>query len=252
MSNDLSTLENHFDDYVQKVTRQARASGQARCFDETMNDPFEHNREHLVCYARSMTPGVDLSFIAGAWNMPSCRKIDLVGLAHDVMLGLLNYGFEARVITCDNAQCNEGFLKTMACLKPKDILPSSLLDEFDLPGDLLVAMMHPITRKPVIYKSDPPHCLKRLAGAVRSRDLQYEGCPLTGRLLLDVWQAVQASYGGDASLNAHREYKHTDFIDGGSFASMEVASAARLFSATTRSMLDEVAVHPDKYPMLLK
>lgn len=248
VSDDLCTLERQFEDYVQKVTRQARQDGDT-IFDESMQEPFQQNKEHLVCYARCMTPGVDLSFIAGAWNLPACRKIDLMPIIHEVILGLMNHRFEVRALTCDNAQSNDGFFKMKASIEVRQYLPKSWLEDYRLDGEFMIGMEHPITRNPIFFVNDPPHCLKTLAGAVRNRNLQYDGCPMTGLLLRDVWRAIQLSFGDDTSLIAHRKYVEEDFLGGGPFSAMDVSSAARLFSGTTRKMVDNVVNHPQKYPL---
>jgi hypothetical protein len=44
-----------------------------RSFEERMSKALIPNREHLVYYAKSMKPGVDLCFICAAYNLATVQ-----------------------------------------------------------------------------------------------------------------------------------------------------------------------------------
>ena len=198
---------------------KAKSEGK-NIFKDSLLESHELNREHFVCYVRSPVPGVDVAFIAGAWNFPVCSSKDLDRVLPELIYGLYDYCFEVRALTCDNAQSNEGFLKHNATRKVSEFLPGPWIEEYGIDGSFLIGMDHPITRNAIFYISDPPHCVKRLAAAVRNRNLQYERCPMTSKLLFDVWQAVEFANGCDASLMAEHKFKITDFVDANAFSAI--------------------------------
>ena len=88
--------------------------------------------------------------------------------------------------TADNEAANEGTQRPFLSKKSKDFLDKDWLSEKGLDRDFLLAMTHPVTLTPFFCISDPPHCLKTLNGAVRGRDLQYNGCTMKGEMLCHV------------------------------------------------------------------
>jgi hypothetical protein len=65
-------IEHLFDQYVKKVSDAANTKDE-RSFEDRMDEALAPNREHLVYYAKSMKPGVDLCFICAAYNLATVR-----------------------------------------------------------------------------------------------------------------------------------------------------------------------------------
>ena len=249
----LSTLERNFEKYVQGVVSRTRNEG-GDAFEDTVGQPFELNTEHFVVYARAHERGKDLSFICGAWNFPGCSKSGLVVVIQELMVRLADYDMDVRALVCDNAQANEGLFKLLASDTAADLLPEEWLRECGpegakIAGSFPIAGRNPATGNPVIFLSDPPHCVKRLAGALRNRDLVHKNSPMNARMLYEVWQAVEAANGGQESLIAERKFQHSDFIEGNGFSGMNVSSASRLFSSSMQRMVKRVISDSATFPL---
>jgi hypothetical protein len=93
-----SVIEKCFDDYVRKISA---ASLEQDTFESTLGEALTTNKEHLVYYAKSLKPGVDLCFIIAAYNLPSTQAHHISGHVYECILLLEENNFNVRILCAD-------------------------------------------------------------------------------------------------------------------------------------------------------
>jgi hypothetical protein len=237
-------IEHLFDQHVKKVSAAIKDE---RTFEERMSAALIPNREHLVYYAKSMKPGVDLCFICAAYNLGTVQAHHIAHQAWDTILVLAHNDFVVRVLTADGAQSNVSYFLSKCKKKASDFIPAHILQKHNLDGDFPVAFEHPVTGTPIFYIADPPHALKKVGSSLEHRVLQYDGIPMSKEMLFSVYEAMNV-HSGEGSLMANLKLKDGDF-KGNQWNAMNVGRVARVLSGTMVKMIDEVCNNPERYPM---
>jgi hypothetical protein len=82
-------IEQQFDAFVRKLSdASVSAPKDDQAWAASLSEAFTPNREHLVYYAKAIQHGVDLCFIAAAYNLPSVKAFHLSDQIHDITLKL--------------------------------------------------------------------------------------------------------------------------------------------------------------------
>jgi hypothetical protein len=240
-----AAIEHLFDQYVKKVSAAANTIDE-RSFEDCMAEALAPNREHMVYYAKSMKPGVDLCFICAAYNLATVRAHHISSQLWETLQVLGHNGFVVRVVTGDGAQSNVSYFQSKCTIKAKSFIPADVLRKHKLDGDFPIAFAHPVTTTPIFFIADPPHALKKVGSSLEHRVLEWDGFTMSKKMLQDIYDATNA-YGGTGSLMPNIKLKDSDF-EGNNFLAMNVARAARLMSGTMVKMIDEVCNNPLQYP----
>jgi hypothetical protein len=245
-----TAIEQQFDAFVQKLSN-ASVSDSAPKDDQawaaSMSEAFTPNREHLVYYAKAIQHGVDLCFIAAAYNLPSVQAFHLSDQIDDITSTLEENDLITRIITTDNAQANESCVRSKLDMKASEFIPADVLEKHGLDGDFNVAFKHPTNDKSIFFVSDPPHALKKVGSALEHRELYWDGCPMTMTMLYEVWESINSQQ-GVGTLTAYCKFT-MDHYFGSRWKAMNVKRTAQIFSNTKCQMIDAVCDEPDKYPM---
>jgi hypothetical protein len=94
-----NVVRDEFTNYVAKMISLGE-KGNDESLVSNIAHHLELNKEHHVFYAKSMAPGVDLTFIAGAFNVPNMTAYEVMVQADLVMRELFRYGFTACFTAC--------------------------------------------------------------------------------------------------------------------------------------------------------
>lgn len=137
-------------------------------YNIAMSKPLPLNKDHMVLYARAITPGVSLCFICVAYNTPTLLAANICDQLNEVMCGLIENHFNVCFITGDMAKSNSSYFRDECAIPASLFIPKEVLESLGLEGSFKIAFWHPVSQKIVFIIADPPHCLKRVGSALKN------------------------------------------------------------------------------------
>lgn len=217
-------------------------------YNIAMSKPLPLNKDHMVLYARAITPGVSLCFICVAYNTPTLLAANICDQLNEVMCGLIENHFNVCFITGDMAKSNSSYFRDECAIPASLFIPKEVLESLGLEGSFKIAFWHPVSQKIVFIIADPPHCLKRVGSALENYDMVYENQPVMMSMLHDMFLAINETQGGVVALQYFRKLKECHF-KGSSYDAMNVKQSAQVMSNTMVKAIDRVCRNPAEYPM---